>query len=95
MPVGLQVFDPAGNIAVDTSDLLGRVLGVRAAGKVNGSINVPGFSTGTGWAAVLPHRVDDVYSPPIWSISGTTLSWSYSEPNAAYRADATIIYGVY
>lgn len=101
--VGVRVRDRAtGNIILDITDRLTRVIGVFNSGSAAGSLNVPAFAMGAGWAAVLeaqlpPSSPSTLYSYPIISISGTTLSWSF--PNYQGQSitiiPCDIIYGVY
>lgn len=101
--VGFRVRDKlTGNIIVDITDRLTRVIGLFNSGSSAGSISVPGFALGAGWAAVLesqlpPSSPSTLYSYPIISINGTMLSWSF--PNYQGQSitimPCDIIYGVY
>lgn len=96
MAYGLRVWDASGNLTLDTSTRLGRVLGYVEV-TTDGSLTVPGFSTGTAFARVntTGNSVgpDAEYSwPPNISISNNTLSWSYP---SSTKGPAVIIYGVY
>lgn len=101
--VGFRTRDKnTGNIIIDITDRLTRVIGLFNSGSTGGTINVPAFALGAGWAAVLesqlpPQSPSTLYSYPIVSISGTTLSWSFpnyqGQPITIVPCD--IIYGVY
>ena len=92
MAYGLRVWNASGQLTLDISDSLTRLLGsVTVSGT--GVLNVPGFSTGRPFYYV----VDSVFGaqadyPPIPSISGNNLSWtSQGSPSRPI----TIVYGVY
>lgn len=96
MSEGLQIFNANGSILVDTTALLGRILGsVSVAASTPGSITNNGFLTGSPFTLVLPLNPSDpsVYIPPKAIVSGATLSWT---TNGIYnRFDASyIFYGV-
>lgn len=100
--VGFRVRDRSGTIILDITDRLTRVVGLFNSGGGGGSITIPAFALGAGWAAVLeaqlpPSSPSTLYSYPIVSISGTTLSWSF--PNYQGQSitiiPCDIIYGVY
>lgn len=96
MAYGLRVWDAAGNLTLDTSTRLGRVLGFVEV-SANGSLTVPEFDQGQGFARVNTTGNDigpnaQYGWPPSVSISGTTLSWSYPSTT---RGPAIIVYGVY
>ena len=95
MNYGLRIIQN-GNVLIDLGTRLGRVIGSIEV-TANGSMAVTGFSTGAGFAKVLP-TVDvagvGVFAfPPEATISGTTLSWAY--PDSNHRGPAVIVYGVY
>lgn len=101
MAFGAQVLDALGRTLLDTTMRSGRFLGSVETSGTNGSITVPAFAQGAPFAVVLDANlsITDIYTfkpwLPIVTISGTTLSWDYSAAGSAYRANATIIYGVY
>lgn len=102
---GLRVRDRAtGTIILDITDRLTRVIGVINSGSAAGSVSIPAFSLGGGWAAVLesqlpPSSPSTLYSYPIVSIDNVNLTLSWSFPN--YQGQTVtiipcdIIYGVY
>lgn len=94
MTAGLQVFDANGNLTLDITDRLTRVIGsfTVAAGAAAGSITVAQFSTGTPWVFPLIYSINGDNTDPAFSISGTTLSWT---ANTAALIDVFVIYGVY
>jgi hypothetical protein len=97
MTQGLQVFDASGNIVVDTTHYLGRILGVTTVGISNGSITNANFSKGTPfWVA---NRDSGSYntSQPIYTLTNsTTISWSWgAQSGNPGNTTQTLIYGVY
>lgn len=96
MPQGLQVFDASGNLMVDVSNRLTRIMGIVSTGQVTDSITVPEFLTdGDPWFCIHNYQRD--YEPPEVWVDGDTLNWSYAlpDPLAAFRAPCDIIYGTY
>lgn len=92
MAYGLRTYDAAGNIMVDTSTRLTRVLGSTTVSST-GSVTVPEFATdGSPWYAVFVDQ-STPYAEPEITFSGTTLSWNYG--SASPRATVFIIYGTY
>jgi hypothetical protein len=91
MPAGLQVFDAAGNLEIDVTTRLTRILG-SATVNSTGSVDVPEFAEGSPWYVVTVDPTTP-YAEPGITFSGTALSWDYG--GATFRATVTIIYGVY
>lgn len=89
MPAGIQCWDAAGNLTLDMTDRIVKVLGVVDTGTGGGSIWVPGFSAGTGWFYAAAVDGGMRASPPTTTINGNTLSWLPSPEN--FR----LTYGVY
>jgi len=90
---GIRVRDAAGNITLDTSYRAGRIIGMLQSGTNPGSINVPGFSQGEGFAIAVPFQGSGVFCPTV-TVSGTTLSWDWNGNGIGYRSDSLIVYGV-
>lgn len=108
MPAGIQTFDASGNLILDLTDRITRLIGSVVTGTVAGSIVVPEFSQGTPFFAVVDTGVlsggwdytGSGTAPMVPTISGTTLSWDRprNAPGAAYHSNprsVTIFYGVY
>lgn len=94
MGLGVQVFDAAGNLLIDVTTRLSRVVGSQTitAGST-GSLSVPNSTQGKIWWAIAPSGGSRYV--PLISISGNTISWS---PNGSYpngSVDALLIYGLY
>ncbi|CAG9184322.1 hypothetical protein CURE108131_25185 [Cupriavidus respiraculi] len=87
----LEAFNADGSLNFGSGDRLGRVVGTQWTGTSDGSINVPAFAQGTGFAIAMPAAGSGVFVPRI-SVSGTTLSWTFDSP--IYRAPSYIFYGV-
>lgn len=86
MPAGLQIWDAAGNLIVDTSQYLGRITAiVDIPASSSGSISVPdpGPSFGTPWSLIqptstsfIPTAAYGVPTGPTWSISSGVLTYN-------------------
>lgn len=94
MPVGMQVFDGSGNLIIDVTTRLSRIIDsvVIAAGST-GSINVPNSGEGTVWYALYTTN-GNRYAPVI-TISGSTISWSPRSGFPGGAIDVTMLYGLY
>lgn len=91
---GLRVWNAAGVQTLDTDTKLSRLLGsVTTTSGVNGSVTAE-FSSGTPWFQILISGKVGFINAPSISISGSTLTWTYTG-NASYMRPVTIIYGVY
>jgi len=94
MGLGIQVFDASGNLLIDVTTRMSRVINTQAiAAGSTGSLAVPNSTQGSIWWAILPNGGSRYV--PLISLSGNTLSWS---PNGSYPggpADALLIYGLY
>lgn len=93
MPQGLQIWDAAGNLTLQVSDRLARILGIVQTGAVDGSIAHAGFLTGTPFFIQRATQTGGAMPAKI-GIDGATLSWSYSG-GAPVKLNTMIIYGVY
>lgn len=91
MSTGLRVWDASGNLVIDETTRLGRILGQTQSGTSGGTINNAGFLTGTPFAVVLPatDTVSLASSYPSPTFSGSDMNWGAS------GNDCLIIYGVY
>jgi len=98
---GLRVRDrTTGLVTVEITNRLTRTIGVINTGSSAGSISVPDFALGAGWACVLESpepnpNLSFTWSYPIVSISGTTLSWSFLGLGGSTIVPCDVIYGVY
>lgn len=93
MTAGLQCFDASGQLTLDVTTRLGRIIGqVQTTGSA-GSLTAPGFSQGEPFFCLLPIAYPGAGASggTVWpkvSISGQTLSWSSG-------SQAYLLYGVY
>lgn len=97
MGQGLQVFAPDGSIVMDINDSLPRFLGSVNTGTNNGSINIPEFAGGRGFAYstdTFNTYPGDAVNRPIFQVSNLGISWSYGS-GPPTRRDTTILFGVY
>jgi hypothetical protein len=94
MGVGLQVWDAAGNLVVDTTTRVGKILGVTTlTGGVAGSVVDSRFGFGVGFWRVVP-LTNYAVAMPTLSLSGDTLSWTW--PNGGSGSQGySLVYGVY
>jgi hypothetical protein len=95
---GLQCFDASGNLIVDITSRLTRIAG-SAQVNASGSVTVP---VGAVWYAFQALTIWGYVSMnclrPNFSISGTTLSWTYSAPASgtpAHTIQGTVFFGIY
>lgn len=89
MPAGLQIWDAAADLILDGGDRISRVLAVITISG-NGSTSHGGLATGSPFWMLMPTTAG---WPPVVSLSGTTLSWSY--PAGLPSAGCNLVYGVY
>lgn len=95
MPSGLQVWNAAGNLIVDTNAALGVILGAHTFTKSAGAgaLSDVNLALGTPFYTIISYT--GTFLPSI-SISGTTISWSYDSFVATYEPGTTtytILYG--
>lgn len=100
MPYGFQVFSATGELEIDLSTSLTRVLGRFQTGnsQTYGSVTDANFAKGIPWFVVLvngpPNSSFEWGLTPEVSIDGTTLSWSWPAVLQPYKRDCHIIYGI-
>lgn len=95
MGLGMQVFDASGNLMIDVTTRLSRVIGTTLipAGSTN-SLAVPNTSQGTIWYAIYGGGNGNRYSPVI-TVSSGTISWSPHGGFPGGPVDVTMVYGLY
>lgn len=94
MDLGMQVFDASGNIVIDVTTRLSRVIGTQAiAAGSTGSLAVPNTTQGLIWFAIYGNG-GNRYSP-VMSVSGGTISWSPKSGFPGGPVDVIMIYGLY
>ena len=103
MPAGFQTWDASGNLIVDTTTLLGRIIGSVSIVGTSGSITDARFANGTPFAfpvmgysnAFSAFSLDASRSAPAVSFSGTTLNWTRGAEGAGAEVPScTLYYGV-
>lgn len=98
MAHGLRTWDDAGNLMIDITTRLSRILGVVALPR-NGSLINAGLLTGTGFAVQLSSAATEEYSIVLnFTFSGSTLSWVDHDNlynSTDYPATIALLYGVY
>lgn len=76
MPAGMQIFDAAGNLQLEISDRVFRLLTIAQVGTtVTGSISVPGLDTGT--PIIQAVTVTSSRRGPTITTSGNNVNWDY------------------
>lgn len=88
MPQGLQVWDASGNVLLDTSVDIGRVMGtISVSANSNSYQDISGINSGeTLWVALL--SVGALGKNQVWVTTNSRVNWNVV--NAG-----TILYGVY
>ena len=82
---GIRTYGAAGAITFDSSQRLGRVLGIINTGVGNGSYFYPGPVSGQFMAALL----DATPGAPGISVSGQSVSWAFS--GSLQRCSSTVV----
>lgn len=99
MPAGLQIWDAAGSLILETSTRVGTLVGHIDTLAVNGLITVPATLMGEPLLFVkqMTFPRDYVYIFPSISISGGTLRWVYPPPFNPYQTNVSvrIFYGFF
>lgn len=103
MPAGLELYNEQGAAILTYTDRVTRQVGTLTIGD-NGSVNVGDLKGGSIWWAFLPNTEPNQSSnagftvgyQPQFTVSGSTLSWTYSNAIAGIAKTAgTLIYGIY
>lgn len=96
MANGLKVWDELGNVILDVSNSITRILGITDTGTVNGSVTNADFSLGVPWYCVIPKDTGSgtIMSwglTPVITFASNTMTWTWS--STTYARNCTIIYG--
>lgn len=95
MAQGLLIWDANGRIVMDTSTRCGRILGVGNTGLADGSITPAGADQGDLWVVTIPsHNNYNQYDRPKFTITGNTISWTWTAGAASERIAYEFYYGV-
>lgn len=95
MAIGLRQRDPSGNILVDITTRLPRIIGrASVVAGTNGSVQVPASGTNPIFYYFAANSSSDLgqASPTITS-DADSISWSYT--GTRYAVGGTIVYGRY
>ncbi len=93
MAQGFEVYDETGALVFSTADRAYRVLTLIAAGGSDGSQSVPALAGGTAIVAALATDLDK--DQPVPSVSGGTVSWTYTSKFTMRDAGARIQVAVF
>lgn len=94
MGLGMQVFDAAGNLLIDVTTRLSRVIGtIGIPAGSSGSIAVPNAGQGAIWYAIYTTG-GNRYTPNI-SVANGVISWSPRGGFPGGPVDTSMIYGLY
>jgi len=97
MAIGLRQRDPSGNILVDITTRLPRIMGrVDLSAGVNGSVSVPASGTNPifYWFNASTTQ-PDYNTSPRFSVSGDVISWQYVSGISLYNRGGVLVYGRY
>lgn len=98
MAVGLQVWDANGNLVVDITDRLSKILGTVYTGSSNGSVTVSGLSEGEPFCTACPIAVQggNLFNliPPRITINkeANTVSWQFT---STFQSASYLVLGGY
>lgn len=101
MPSGMQCWDANGNLLVDFTTRLSRMLGSQYIDGTAGSLMDANLAQGEPFAVFQPEQLFNHISGdsprPNIIISGNTISWSYSPAVNSYHKPIKgwMFYGVY
>ena len=97
MSTGLRVYGPGGEVYLDVHDATSRYLTSFKSSTSDGSIVIPGLSAGRPWYLAYrdPCSSATQYGVPVFSVSGTTLSWVFGSIPSDNRAACNVWVGVY
>lgn len=100
MPQGLQVFDANGQIVLDVTDRLTKILGTLTTTTSDGSLAIPAPGWGTVWIQMSAVSGEDFLAVPRVYYQGGAIYWTFSgasgvAPPASFRRPVQLIYGVY
>jgi len=97
MPIGFRQRDPSGNLLVDITTRLPRIMGrVSISAGVNGSVAVQTSGTNPIFYWFNPSTsTPDFNASPNFSISGDTISWTFLSTIPSYNRPGVLVYGRY
>lgn len=96
MAQGIQAWDGAGNMVLEITDRLTRIMGgVDIVANQGGAVWVPGGGSGDIWYTFSPNSpagAEYTYFPVI-EISGDNINWSFPGPARPYATGGRLRYG--
>lgn len=92
MPQGLQIYNAAGALRLDTTKKITRIVSVFDSGVVAGSTTLIDDPLIEYFTVVIPSSISE-RCPPTTSISGNVVSWDWLAPPGGFRISAMIIVG--
>lgn len=95
--MGFRQRDPAGNLIVDISTRLPRIMGrISISLGVNGAVTVPasGSNPLVHWFNASASQ-PDFNATPRFTDDGNTISWSFSTAVPVYNRGGVLVYGRY
>lgn len=99
MPAGLQIWDANGNLMLDTTDRLTKVLGTVTTTTSDGSVAVSVPTWGAVWVQTTTLESGDFAVVPRTYYSNGRLYWvfeqGYNTPPAYFRVSTRVTFGVY
>lgn len=97
MATGLRQRDPSGNILVDITTRLPRIMGrATLTAGTNGSVVVPASGTNPLVYWFNPSLTQpDFNTSPRFTDDGTTITWTYVSANPTYNRSGVLVYGRY
>lgn len=93
MPAGLQVWDAAGNLILDTSYRTGFVLGkvdIANATNASGNVTDANFANGTPFYFYVADNTQALNEPTV-AFAGNTMTWTATTSSWT----GSIYYGIY
>ena len=93
MSAGLKIWDENGNLRQGPDTSIGSLLGSFTTEGVNGSFSDPNLALGTPRVIkALPVNTTSYFQVPKFTISGTTISWTYKLGSGG--VNFRVLYGV-
>jgi hypothetical protein len=101
MAFGMQVFGAGGNLVMDITDRLPRIVGRGNTGVQNGSVDIANALPGIGgmlpWVFALdpsPNFLATIRRP-YFNVNGTVISWSFDDNGPPQYMAVDFLYGIY
>ena len=92
MPQGLEIYDAAGVLKLNSSNKITRIVSYFDTGVAAGSTTLLNDPAIEYFTVLIPSSVDNL-CPPTASVSGNVVSWDWLDPRTAWRTSAMLIIG--